>query len=296
MPTPTNKILSGLNNDPTTYKFKVAAVNSAGTGLYSPASSGITPISAGFNSLSDLTNIISWNSATELMDAVPGLSNGVYIINNSPTYCLMDNTMNNGGWMLALKATRGETFGYNASYWTTNNTLNPNDTTRDDADAKFHIMNTFAAKDIMAIFPDITVGGCIGNQNYGYVWLQNNFYSGSRISLINLFGSVDRYFIGDANSFCGVDQFSSQTDVRFYGFNHRSNAGHSKIRWGFGWNENGGGLYPNGNMDSDDVNSGIGTYFNYAGSTTQYSAGDRVGCCSNRTGINRSARVEIYIR
>jgi hypothetical protein len=27
-----------------------------------------------------------------------------------------------------------------------------------------------------------------------------------------------------------------------------------------------------------------------------YSAGDQISCCQNSTGINRSARVEIYIR
>jgi len=291
MPISTTKLLSGLQNDPTTYKFKVAAVNVAGTGNYSVPSSGITPISTGFNSLEDLT----WTSAQAALAAIPGSSNGVYSIMNNPTYCLMDAAMDGGGWMLGLKATTGETFGYNADYWTTSNTLNPTDTTRDNADAKFGIMNTFSAKDIMAIFPDITAGGCVSSQNYGYVWLQNNFYNGTRTTLINFFNTVDRYFRGDADNFCGVNQFSSQADVRFYGFNFRNNTGTSKTRWGFGWNENSGGLYPNGNMDSDDVNGGIGTYFNY-GNLTQYSAGDRVGCCQSRTGINRSARVEIYIR
>ena len=292
MPTSTTKLLSGLQNDPTTYKFKVAAVNVAGTGNYSAPSSGITPVSTGFNSIEEF-----YTSAQSILSIMPGSSNGVYNINSVPTYCLMDSVMDGGGWMLALKGTTGETFGYNADYWTTSNTLNPTDTTRDNADAKFGIMNTFAAKDIMAIFPDITAGGCVSGQNYGYVWLQNNFYSGTRTTLINFFNTIDKYFIGDANNFCGVNQFSSQTDVRFYGFNYINNSGSSKSRWGFGWNENGGGLYPNGNMDSDDVNGGIGTYFNY-NNLTQYSAGDRAGCqpCSNRIGINRSARVEIYIR
>jgi hypothetical protein len=63
-----------------------------------------------------------------------------------------------------------------------------------------------------------------------------------------------------------------------------------RTRWGFGWNENGGGLFPGGNMGSDDVMGGIGM------ANGSYSAGDLVNCCQNRTGINRTARVEVYIR
>ena len=68
---------------------------------------------------------------------------------------------------------------------------------------------------------------------------------------------------------------------------------YSKSRWGFGWNENGGGLFPNGNEQSPDVAGGIGLSF---GGSVRYSAGDYIGCCQINSGINRSARVEIYIR
>lgn len=62
------------------------------------------------------------------------------------------------------------------------------------------------------------------------------------------------------------------------------------MRWGFGWNENDSNLYPVGNQSSNDVSGGIGMSFN------SYSAGDSIGCCQDSTDINRSARVEIYIR
>ena len=45
-------------------------------------------------------------------------------------------------------------------------------------------------------------------------------------------------------------------------------------------------------MDSDDVSGGIGMTSNFG----TFSAGDRINCCQNVTGINRSARVEIYFR
>jgi hypothetical protein len=88
--------------------------------------------------------------------------------------------------------------------------------------------------------------------------------------------------------------FSSQVDVRFYGFNYTGGSG-SNVRWGFGWNENGGGLYPNGNEGSNDVSGGIGMSGVFT-TGINYSAGDQISCCQNVTGINRSARVEIYIR
>ena len=91
--------------------------------------------------------------------------------------------------------------------------------------------------------------------------------------------------------------FSSQTDVRFYGFNYYNNQSpFTRTRWGFGWNENGGGLFPNGDMNSDDVIGGIGLQGNQQNLGATYSAGDYIGCCQDSSGINRSARVEVYVR
>jgi hypothetical protein len=202
----------------------------------------------------------------------------------------MDEKYDGGGWMMMMKATRGTTFQYSANYWTTNNTLNTTDLTRNDADAKYNTMNYYQAKDMMAIFPDITTNGVnsgsISNLPY-WSWLQNDFNGGSRITPISFFNTVNRYFIKDAKTFSGWASgvFSSQVDVRFYGYNWTDNL---NSRWGFGWNENGGGLYPNGVLGSDDVVGGIGTSY--------YSAGDTINCCQDTTGINRSARVEVYVR
>jgi hypothetical protein len=43
---------------------------------------------------------------------------------------------------------------------------------------------------------------------------------------------------------------------------------------------------------SDDVSGGIGMDSRYG----NFSGGDLIGCCQDTTGINRSARVEVYIR
>lgn len=239
----------------------------------------------------------AFNSAAAIKAATGTNSNGVYTINLpniGPTsvYCIMDSNIDGGGWMMMMKATRSTTFNYDSSYWTSNNVLNTDQTNRNDGDAKFEVMNTFAAKDMLALWPDIGQGGCISAGGYPWIWLQNNFYGGTRIVPITFWNTVDRYFIQNANNHCGIGNFSGQADVAFYGFNYRNNPGWARTRWGYGWNENGGGQFPNGNMDSDDVSGGIGMTGNFG----SYSAGDRINCCQNRSGINRSARVEIYVR
>jgi hypothetical protein len=241
-------------------------------------------------------------SAAELVQ-LGYIFDGVYLIDlptSGPTYtyCLLDPKWDGGGWMMAMKATRANTFNYDSNYWTTDNTLNTTSLNQEDSDAKFEVMNKFAAKDIMARWPDISVnGGSIPNTGT-WTWMENSFNAGNRHTLISWFGSVagNRRFIRDAKTFSGwqAGRFSSQTDIRFYGFNWVENGINTKARWGFGWNENGGGLFPSGVEGSGDVGGGIG--MNYRNGTVLYSAGDYIQCCQDTTGINRSARVEIYVR
>ncbi len=243
-------------------------------------------------------------NAKYIQTAFNNYTDGVYWINLpyvGPTqvYCLLNSAIDGGGWMMAMKATRSTTFAYSSTHWTSVTTLNSSDTTRNDADAKFNTMNYFFAKDMMALWPDIpsnygssSTGGSVnlsGSYN-NWCWLQNNFNNGIRITPIYFFSTASNLFFGDAFNFAGKGTaFSSQTDVRFYGFNYTGNAT-GAVRWGFGWNENGGGLYPYGDQGSNDVYGGIGMA---AGS---FSAGDYISCCYYNYGINRSARVEVYIR
>ena len=272
--------------------------------------------------------------------AIGNTTDGIYWINLptvGPTqiYCILDRAVDGGGWMMAMKATRGTTFQYSATYWTTNNLLNQTDTTRGDADAKFNTMNYSGASDLLALWPDITtVGGSLTLTDSKYScwsWLQNRFTSSgtfytnasngpvttaiptgitASMTLINWFSTISsvRNFIQDVITWSGWGNstsfysspgviyggaagpatiFTTQTDVRFYGFNYTSNY---NTRWGFGWNENGGGVFPVGAMGSDDATGGIGM------SGSSYSAGDYRSCCHTNLGINRSARVEMYIR
>lgn len=95
-------------------------------------------------------------SAEEIKRRNPGASDGVYWIaldggRTRQIYCLMDDRWLGGGWMMGMKATRGTTFQWGASYWTSDNVLNESAYNTNDGDAKFEVMNRFPAKDIMAI-------------------------------------------------------------------------------------------------------------------------------------------------
>ena len=274
------------------------------------------PLGSAFNPADSAQTIKTLNS---------NAPDGVYYINVptigvTKTHCIMDSTYDGGGWMMAMKATRGTTFNYGASYWTTRNTLNPTNLNTDDGDAKYDIFNYFEGTDLMAKWPDITTsGGSIAGTGV-WTWMEKGFNGGrasTRTNLVDFFtnagtyesgdgGTYGGYFMRDAKTFTGWASgiFSSQVDIRFYGFNFRNNPLYfgttdAKVRWGFGWNENGEGLYTSPATlavgpyrGSDDVSGGIGMDSRYG----NYSGGDMIGCCQDTTGINRSARVEVYIR
>lgn len=236
-------------------------------------------------------------SAKQIKTDYPTSTDGVYWINvpgvgAKQTYCLMDSKYDGGGWMLALKATRGTTFSYAATYWTTANTLNPTDVSRNDADAKYDVMNGFLAKDMMALWPDIPnsaaeSGSIDGLTNWS--WLQNSFNSGATTTLIGKFAAAQTTYYTSTNgtmnfSGYGTTAFSKQAGYTFYGINYTgSTVANREVRWGFAWNNE-------THQRSNDVSGGIGMALG------SYSAGDTATCCESSLGVNRSARVEIYIR
>lgn len=224
---------------------------------------------------------------------------GLYWINLptvGPTqiYCIMDSNINGGGWMMAMKATRGTTFNYDSTHWTTTTTLNTSSNNRSDADAKFHSMNYFQCKDMIAFWPDIPynynggTGGDIGLSGWNmWCWMKNDYNSGTRQSLISYFSTANNVSFGVAKGVQRGTAFSSQAGNSFYGANFTAFA-NTKVRWGLAWNNE-------NDWNSNDVMGGIGMYANW-GSLQSFSAGDQIGCCQDQTGINRSARVEIFIR
>ena len=269
------------------------------------------PLGSAFNPADSAATIKAMNT---------NAPDGVYYINlptigPRKTYCIMNSAFDGGGWMLTMKATRGTTFNYASSYWTTQNLLNENNLNQDDGDAKYDAFNYFEGSDLMARWPDIGDGGSIAGTGT-WTWLERSFNSGrnsSRTNLVDFFTNAGTYESGyggyfrrDAKTFSGWASgiFSSQVDIRFYGFNFDGAGNYfgndmTRVRWGFGWNENGEGLYSSpatlatgGAPGSNDVGGGIGMDTQFG----SYSAGDRINCCQDTTGINRTARVEIYIR
>lgn len=233
-------------------------------------------------------------SATYIKNLTATNTNGTYWINLpsvGPTlvYCIMDSAVDGGGWMMAMKATTGTTFNYSSTYWTAINTLNPTETNRNDGDAKFNTMNYFEAKDIMALWPDIPYnynGGSGGNLSLptynNWCWLKNNF-NASRTTLYNLFSTSSALSFGTAKGPERGTAFSSQGGNSFYGINFNLGGNTTRVRWGFGWNNE-------FDWGTNDVSGGIGL------NSESYSAGDWIGCCQDQSGINRKARVEIYVR
>jgi hypothetical protein len=224
------------------------------------------------------------------------------------TYCLMDSKWDGGGWMMMMKATRGTTFQYTSSYWTdSGTTLNPTDTTRTDADAKFAVMNSAPIKDVIALWPDVgSTGGSI-SQTEAWSWLINDyFYGGTRIPVITGLSSANSrdattHFLNtsEPSNFAGYSTsiWSAQVPTRrtiLGGSTHLTNefgAPNGRVRFGFVFNEN----QPN-NWTSMDVIGGIGLNLDWGSFVANYSSGDAIFCCQSVTGLNRTMRVEMYGR
>jgi hypothetical protein len=226
------------------------------------------------------------SSANAIKSLTGTTSNGTYWINlpnvgAQQVFCLMENGYNNGGWHLALKSDTGTTFSWGSGYWTGNNTLNTGDINLNNSNAKFDVFNQFVGNDIMARWPDIGQGGC-DSHGGNWIWRENGRI-GSR-SLLSFFQNVSNVNPFGPFSFCGMNGglWSAQGGMQWYGYNYTINSGNA-MRWGFAWNNE-------GDHGSNDTESGIGS--NRAG----FSAGDRIYCCNTTTGINRNARIEIYIR
>lgn len=204
------------------------------------------------------------------------------------TYCVMDSNADGGGWMLAMKATRGSTFEYSSNYWTTTNLLNETDLTLGDADAKYPVFNEFAANDIAANLPDVTAGGSLGALGGGWTMHDNDVFNGLTPQVF--FNSDSQVTIrtqGDVDSWGGLGKnnsgpFSTQNGYRWQGLNYGENSG-NRVRYGFAWNNE-------NDPFSNDVSGGIGM------NRQAYSAGDYIGCCQDYNGVQRSMRFELYVR
>jgi hypothetical protein len=256
-------------------------------------------------STSDLAGV-----SAEAIKAETGINtDGAYFINLpviGPTslYCRMDNNYGGGGWIMAMKATRGNTFPYASNYWNTNNTLNTGQTNSSDGDAKFEAFNVYPTAEIMCVWPDVPAttnsgtGGAYGTATGVWTWEQSLDFvlrqsreqtTSPRTTLLDLFfrnqeqtitngvnGSNVRNWIGKGGN---TGPFSSQGGFNWYGFNYQTN-GSNRVRWGFAWNNE-------NDQNTNDSGGGIGL---------QGSSGGDYAGAQDYTGINRTARWELYVR
>jgi hypothetical protein len=247
-----------------------------------------------------LTQANPGTSAKQIKLDYPDAQDGFYWISIpgygvKQIYCLMDVTYDGGGWMLAMKTGQSNTFNFDANYWYTSNTLNDDDITLNTGDAKYAVMNTYGAKDILAIWPDInnigTESGSIDNMA-NWNWLQNDIFGGSQIPLIQFFAQSPNQVTIESSqngtmNFSGFDQrvFSKQDGFTFYGFNYTGNPNY-KVRWGFAWNNELSEL-------TNDCSGGIGL-----STSINYASGDINNVYWDQTprGINRAASAQIFIR
>jgi hypothetical protein len=245
-------------------------------------------------------------SAKYIQQTFGQFNDGVYWI-NLPTagatqiYCIMNPAYAGGGWMMAMKGTQGTTFNFDANYWTTTNTLNPSDTTRNNGDAKFHTFNYFAATDWLAIFPDVSYNGgdLPASLNTGWAWYEPNAVNVSiplvtwyslGIQLTKLAGGTAGYFGTNPQPInsqkYNQNVWSNQTGFQWYGMNYTITSSNlTKTRWGWTWNNE-------ADQSTIDNSGGIGLV---NGRVLNYSAGDVYGCCGT-SGLNRAMRFEWYVR
>lgn len=289
---------AGLTLNPTTGTLDGATTSGAYT-AGGVASSVTIAASNGTNSASRVFNITkrwrdgsTWSSAASSAQAIKNLtgttSDGTYWIKlpSGPclTYCIMNNAVASGGWMLAMKGNRGTTFAFDSAYWSTVATLNDDDVSRSLGNSKYRIFNDFSGTEIAAVFPDVNAGGTMGSSAGGWTWRDTMPVSGT---LLNLFAAGTQYvkLTGSSvssSSFYSGSQFSNQTGYQWYGFNYADNNS-QRVRWGFGWNNETG-------PDSNDVTGGIGV------KSTAASAGDFIYCCQVNSGVNRQMAMEVYVR
>jgi len=176
---------------------------------------------------------------------------GQEISDKFPTYC--DITVNGGGWTLMMKANGSSaTFNYDATYWTTSNTLNPDNTDiTNSTEAKYNSFNILSINEIRATWPQT-----------GHTMLNTV----SLTTPLTLFQTT--LDLGPTMTQFDYTNFPYQTGYQSYGFNLIC-ASAKSVRWGW--------MFNNETIcSSNDVTAGIGLKTTYS-----TSHGGWVGCCES---------------
>jgi hypothetical protein len=263
-----------------------------------------------FFSGTGLDSAFPQESAKIIKDLTNTNKDGVYyiLVNgiSTPVHCLMNDCYDGGGWMMLMKGgnTSSNTFQYSSNYWTTKNTLNAGDLTRNNADAKYDTYNYSTVKDVLCIWPEYSPTGSTNPYgqnggsifvNDGWTWLLNNWNETSRITPFtgfttsrlphqNTLSATQTYGINNPFRYNGFSSnlFATQNGAYVHGFN-RSGTGASgpSVRWGFLFNNE-------ADLATCDTYCGIGC----GGATYNISAGNVNGI----VGFGNNTRFELYGR
>jgi len=227
-------------------------------------------------------------SAKHILETYGTTNNGIYwidlpVVGPTQVYCIMNPECAGGGWMLAMKGKKGTTFHYESKHWKNATTLNKENPSQSEDDAKYDVFNYYKARDWFAGFPDVPEhAGDLSRKTYnGFTWVENNAVN-SRRTLLDVFSRNQQ--ITKSQNPTNLQKFhhrvwSRQDGFKFYGINYQGGRGF-KTRWGFGWNNE-------RHEGSNDAGGGIGTQ--------NVSAGDHFKCCGSR-GLDRRMRFEFYVR
>ena len=188
-----------------------------------------------------------------------------------------------GGWTLLMKASdrTPTTFEYSAAHWIQPTTLNPEDVSLDNRDAKYSTFNNMQVTELLANFPDLG--------DSGMQWRVGRFIATTALDFFQTPAtlSTSPLSLPEFRS----EYFSHQDGAQLYAIDH--DGGNAQVRWGFSWNNE-------AIFGSNDVVGGIGLSSS-RDAAAHFSAGDGCYCCGScrvggSEGSTATYRVQIFGR
>ena len=283
-------------------------------------------------------------SAMEIKRLTCTNRNGLYWIlpgygdksNAKQVYCIMDDMVFGGGWMLALKGAKNSgAFVYSSEHWTNYTRFNDEPSNKSDyesykTDAKYDIYNYYRAIDCLAMFDVNDTNGeatFVNNPEYGWIWKWDNIYNGDRISLLEFFvNNYSKYYYTSHNPNKGfLEKWMSDrgfnanylTPQYFDSFlvnvtcksrvplNRKIFSQQEQFKaWGLnvipqGWSHAvrwGGSFNENYAHQSDGIPNSNDVSCGIGLQARTFSAGDAINCCQSTTGTNSSMGFKWFIR
>ena len=194
-------------------------------------------------------------------------------------YC--DLTTEGGGWTLLMKATAASSeFEYAATYWSTANTLNSNDLSTTDGDAKFATFNHLPVTEYMAFWPSPASG------SQPTVWRHGPFAPETPLAFFNKSRTLAR--CGGATPCAGMVDTAGMSNRNAASLvtAYKESAG-GAVRFGYVWT-------PQNASGGCECTSRVGIGMGLEGAS-KISAGGFT-CCAVAGNTNAAIGVQLYGR